>query len=93
MEQLKTFQDLEFKEYSKQIPNHYQAIIEFENGYGLSVLKGIKFNSNGNDTYEVRVLYKGRIAYGIGLKEHKLNGVSVDEINEIMKKIQRIKVK
>lgn len=42
-----------------------QAIMEFENGYGVSVLFGEAFYSNGIDTYEVAILKDG--AYVIRL--------------------------
>lgn len=39
-----------------------QGVVEFENGYGVSVLFGRwPFQSNGKDTYEVAVTYDGHI--------------------------------
>lgn len=61
---MKTFKDLIFKEYPiskeaekfplsirKKYLNAKQAVIEFPNGYGVSVLLGECFYSNGVDTY------------------------------------------
>lgn len=36
-----------------------QARMDFPNGYGISVLCGPQFYSNGLDTYEVGVMYQG----------------------------------
>lgn len=67
-----------------------QARMTFPNGYGISVLCGIQFYSNGRDTYEVGVFYKdcdtqffptGSVA-GWKTKE---------EVTEIMKEVQELK--
>lgn len=71
-----SFSDIEFKPYFTEEEVNFikkirlmsdadksmQGVVEFENGYGVSVLFGsCPFQSNGKDTYEVAVTYDGHI--------------------------------
>lgn len=71
-----SFSDIEFKPYfteeevnfikkirlTSDADKYMQGVVEFENGYGISVLLGGRpFQSNGKDTYEVTVTYDGHI--------------------------------
>lgn len=70
-----SFSDIEFKPYFTEEEVNFikkirlmsdadksmQGVVEFENGYGVSVLLGRPFQSNGKDTYEVAVTYDGHI--------------------------------
>lgn len=71
-----SFSDIEFKPYFTEEEVNFikkirlmsdadksmQGVVEFENGYGVSVLFGRwPFQSNGKDTYEVAVTYDGHI--------------------------------
>lgn len=70
-----SFSDIEFKPYFTEEEVNFikkvrlmsdadksmQGVVEFENGYGISVLLGRPFLSNGKDTYEVAVTYDGHI--------------------------------
>lgn len=74
---MKTFQDLEFKKHllaieaekfppsCKDLAERYKgakhAVIEFDNGWILSVIFGECFYSNGVDTYECAISKKGRM--------------------------------
>ena len=60
-----SFSDIEFKPYfteeevnfikkmklMKDVDKYMQGVVEFENGYGVSVLLGQLFHSDGKDTY------------------------------------------
>lgn len=70
-----SFSDIEFKPYFTEEEVNFikkirlmsdadksmQGVVEFENGYGISVLLGRQFLSNGKDTYEAAVTYDGHI--------------------------------
>lgn len=72
-----SFSDIEFKPYfteeevnfikkkirlTSDADKYMQGVVEFENGYGISVLLGGRpFQSDGEDTYEVAVTYDGHI--------------------------------
>lgn len=55
------FEDLEFKPHRLGFGQH--AKMSFKNGYGVSVVFGDKFYSNGVDTYELAVLKNGTLDY------------------------------
>lgn len=67
-----------------------QARMDFPNGYGISVLRGEQFYSNGKDTYEVGVFYRGRL---IRYFEHDsvLGWQNKKQVTEIMKEVQELK--
>lgn len=75
---MKTFEDLVFKQ--EIVCKH--AVLYFENGYGISVLFGDKVYSNGIDTYEVAMLYKGNLLHEV------FACVTKEKINEIMIELQ-----
>lgn len=70
-----SFSDIEFKPYfteeevnfikklklMKDADKYMQGVVEFENGFGVSVLLGQLFHSDGEDTYGVAVTYDGHI--------------------------------
>lgn len=69
--------------YIKEMFGATQATMEFPNGYGISVVCGVQFYSNGHDTYEVCDLYQGSSHYG------QVRGwLSADEVTRVMKEIQ-----
>lgn len=91
---MKTFKDLEFKGHL--MSQYYggglkQAVMHFANNYGVSVLLGNEFYSNGVDTYEVAILYKNEITYNTEITNDVLGYVTKEEVSEIMKKIQLLK--
>lgn len=96
---MKTFKDLEFK------PHHLrrlakegmkQAIMFFPNGYGVSVLYGWRFYSNGVDTYELAVLRQcenGKdylVDCDTPITEDVLSYITEDEVTEAMIKVQKL---
>jgi hypothetical protein len=89
---MKTFQDLEFKDHSLSsiYPEAKQARIDFDNGYGVSVIFGSCFYSNGVDTYEVGVLKDGSLTYDTHITNDVIGGLTADEVTEIMKQVQEL---
>jgi hypothetical protein len=102
MSSIKTFKDLEFEPYF--MPSDYtllpfirnmfsdakQAVMKFENGYGISVLFGKIFYSNGVDTYEVAILKDGSICYDTYITDDVLGYQNEEEVTEIMRKVQEL---
>ena len=91
---MKTFKDLRFKKH--QLDRFYkgskQATMNFENGFGVSVLIGSCFYSNGVDSYEVAVLKNGDLCYDSGLTEDVFGRLSAREVTKIMKQVQQLKI-
>lgn len=83
----KTFKDLVFKPRFKEDPSFGdQAILYFDNNYGVSVLFGPAFYSNGKDTYEVGIIEKS--GDGFVLVSDPLGYRTEKEVNELMKQVQ-----
>jgi hypothetical protein len=59
-------------------PAGFQAISNFPNGFGLSIVP----ESDGK-SYEVAVLRNGRLCYDSGLTEDVFRYVTVDSIDDI----------
>ena len=99
MESFKTFKDFEFEMHpilldaksqdtKEMFANSKHAVMEFENGYGVSVIFGEQFYSNGIDTYEVAILKDGSICHKTYITDYVVAYISEDEVTEIMRKVQ-----
>lgn len=105
MDKLKDFNDLVFQPHpvaieAKRLPetawqrDEYlackHAVLNFENGYGISVVLGSIFYSNGIDTYEVAMLFHGEY-YGHSRIIPDVKGyVNAEKVSAIMKEIQQL---
>lgn len=89
---MKTFNDLVFGQHiNPSIDDVTQARMQFDNGYGISVLLGGEgIYSNGFDTYEVAILYNDELCYDSGLCDDVLGHQTESEITELMEKIQQL---
>src|SRR5574344_2639288 len=70
--------------------NAKRAILDFPNGYGVSVLFGSLFYSNGIDTYDLAVLKDGRLCYDTDITNDVMGWLSKDEVTEVMEKVQNL---
>lgn len=98
---MKSFEDLEFKPWTQLrgiADNKYfgkyseakQAIMNFPNGYGISVVFGEMFYSNGIDSYEVAVMKDGILCYDTPITDDVIGYVSKEGVTRIMKQIQEL---
>ena len=86
---MKTFKDLEFKTHPNSPYFMHQARMDFENGFGISVVNGQgAYSSEG--TYEVGVLFEGALTYDTHITNDVIGHLSPKEITEIMKDIQEL---
>lgn len=70
-----------------------QAMMHFKNGYGVSVLCGKSFYSNGRDTYEVAILNADNsLCYTSGITDDVLGHRTADEVTDIMRQVQKLVV-
>ena len=88
----KTFEDLQFGPHNI-LEEGQHAKVMFENGYGVSVVFGILFYSNGIDTYEVAVIKGEGIASDENGDQMVFGRVSKERVTEIMKMVQDFKAK
>jgi len=87
---MKTFKDIEFKEH----PSTFGGIIgriEFENGYGASVVKSPFSYGGGDDLYELAVLGNdGQICYTTPITDDVIGYLTEDDVEELLIKIQQL---
>jgi hypothetical protein len=89
---MKTFEDLTFRSMnSKYYPDCQQAIMYFDNGYGVSVLLGRQFYSNGVNTYEVTLLKDGKMSVVDPYTDAVVGYCIEEEVDKIMKVLQQKK--
>lgn len=94
---MKTFEDLKFNTHpiaESGIEKYSKAKLAretFENGYGVSVILGNIFYSNGIDSYELAVLFNDGITYNTEITGDVMGYLSKDEVTEIMLKVQSLK--
>lgn len=85
---MKTFTDLIFNPHPR-VPG-LKARLMFENGFGIDVVLGNLFISNGINTYEVVILDKNGVIYD---KDPNITGiyghVTKDGVISIMEQIQK----
>lgn len=85
---MKTFNDLEFEK--RQTGFGERAFINFDNGYGVSVVFGEDCYSNGIDTYELAVMKDDKICYDTPITDGVLGYLTKNEVTEAMIKIQEL---
>ena len=84
---MKTFKDLVFEPHAI---GGMHAVIDFENGYGVSVLLGHLFYSDGISTYELAVLEEGELCYDTPITDDVMRYINEKEVTDIMIKIQKL---
>lgn len=97
---MKIFKDLEFKirnkswERNEEDITNKQALMFFPNGYGVSVLLGKRFYSNGINTYELAVLRGNedlhKLDYTTHVTDDVLGYITEDEVTQAMIEVQRL---
>ena len=84
---MKTFNDLEFKPHVNM--NGIMSRIEFENGYGASVVRGEYTYGGDQGLYELAVLdSNGDLTYDTPITNDVLGHLSEDDVTEVLKEIQ-----
>lgn len=87
---MKNFKDLVFLEHDVKPYFNTQARMDFDNGYGISVITGANAYTNAASPYEVAVMHNGKITYNSGLADDVLGYQTEETVNELMLKIQQL---
>lgn len=101
---MKTFEDLEFKPwkdwctpvlrelYTEKYKDCTRAMMVFPNGFGINVLFGKCFKSNGVDTYDCMVIKDHSACYVNlkGLKDGIAGNLVKEGVTALMKRIQEL---
>lgn len=84
---MKTFKDLEFKTH-KTIGYSTQARLDFNNGYGISVITGYRAYTDIDAPYEIAVMKNKKLCYTTVITDNVLAKQSEEDVTEIMSQIQ-----
>jgi len=93
----KTFDDLEWnpwttdEHYSQEFLDSRQAEMTFGNGYGVNVLCGTPFYSNGKNSYQVYILKDGNLFKLDRYGDTVIGYITKYEVTNIMKYLQTLK--
>ena len=84
-----TFKDLEFRELDSFYEG-IQSIVNFENGYGASIVKH-GFSYGGKDgLYELAVLKGDGLTYDTPITDDVLGYLTEKDVTEVLIKIQQL---
>ena len=64
--------------------------MDFDNGYGVSVVFGEKFYSNGIDNYELAVILGSELTYNTPITIDVLAYITTDEVTAAMEAVQKL---
>ena len=84
------FKDLNFNPHPNNLGG-IQAVVQFENGFGASIVQ-TPFTYGGNEgLYELAVFGKnGQITYETSITDDVLGYLSEDEVSKILKQIKQL---
>lgn len=85
---MKTFKDLEFKQHPNLPAFTRQAVIKFDNSYGLSVVIGPNSYGGREGLYEAAILYEDSICYTTHIANDVMGHLSSCDVTDIMKQVQ-----
>ena len=84
---MKTFDDLEFKKHHIA---GTQAVMEFDNGYGVSVITGPIAYGGDHGLYELAVLKGASLCYDTPVTDDVIGHLSPAEVSEKMAEVQTL---
>lgn len=88
---MKTFKDLNFEIISDFHMNGVKSRIQFENGYGASVVKHDFSYGGKNGLYELAVLYDNEIHYDNPVANGDVLGyLREEDVNKLLEEIQKL---
>lgn len=81
--------DLKFSPHSNGYGN--QAVVEFENGYGASIVTGSSFYyTSKSSPYELAVLKGGALCYDTPVTDDVLGHLTSSDVSETLAKIEAL---
>lgn len=84
---MKTFDDLEFKKHHITVR---QAVMEFDNGYGVSVVTGPIAYGGDLGLYELAVLKGASLCYDTPITNDVIGYLTPVEVSAYMGKVQKL---
>jgi hypothetical protein len=87
---MKTFKDLKFNPNNPNDLDDVQAIVEFDNGYGASVISTSFSYGGKHGLYELAVLKDGDLCYTTPITNDVLGWLNESDVNKILTDIQNL---
>lgn len=87
---MKTFKDLQFSQTNPTDLDDVHALIEFDNGYGASVLSTSYSYGGKHGLYELAVLKDGDLCYTTPITNNVLGWLKEEDVNKILTDIQNL---
>ena len=90
--EMKTFKDLNFQPHPNMVHiGGVQARIEFDNGYGASVVKSLYTYGGDKGLYELAVLDSdGNLTYDTPITNDVIGYLRPEDVTDVMEKIQQL---
>jgi hypothetical protein len=87
---MKTFKDLKFKDHEMKGYGNFNthALIEFDNGYGVSVITG--GYGSIESPYELAICLDGNLCYDTYITDDVLGYLTEDGVSNAMDKVQKL---
>jgi len=85
---MKTFNDLDFQ--PMQFGIGIQARINFDNGYGASVIRSLYSYGGNQDLYELAVIKDNAIRYDTPITDDVIGYLTEDEVTKYLGQIQNL---
>lgn len=86
---MKTFKDLEFEEKGGMMGG-YRARLDFDNGYGVSVISGHGAYADGKHPYELAILKDGFLCYDTEITNDVIGHLNSSGVTNMMKRVQSL---
>ena len=88
---MKTFNDLEFKEHPAGDEYGITSRIQFDNGYGVSVVTGLYTYGGPDGLYELAVIdSNGEICYTTSITNDVIGYLRHEDVTDVMAKVQQL---
>lgn len=87
---MKTFKDLEFNHNNPNDLDDVQAFIEFENGYGASIVSSAYTYGGKHGLYELAVIKDGDICYTTPITNNVLGWLNEEDVDRTLLQIQNL---
>ena len=86
---MKTFKDLEFKPHTAD-KNGVQSTIEFENGWGASVVRFDRSYGGQSGLFELAVLKDGFVDMNNDITDDVMGWLDESDVTKVLKQIQEL---
>jgi len=85
-----TFKDLVFKSHPNIPCMRTRAVLEFPNGYRVSVITRERAYTSNDKPYKVAIIHEGSLCYSTPITGNVIGYNTEDDVTEIMKKVQEL---